>query len=87
MVEKATNRGENFFKSLDHLNKTELNSTSSQTLAMGENDESSVDPLLKHIKNQKLMFGSEIEPCIEFVVSGIESGEDTETLEETLSEI
>ena len=54
---------------------------------MGENEESSVDPHLKHIKNQKLMFESEIESCIEFVVSGIDSGEDTETLEETLSEI
>ena len=67
--------------------KHQVNSTSSQTPAMGKNEESSVDPHLKHIKNQKLMFESEIEPCIEFVVSGIDSGEDTETLEETLSEI
>ena len=67
--------------------KRQVNSTSSQTPAMGENEESSVDPHLKHIKNQKLMFESEIESCIEFVVSGIDSGEDTETLGETLSEI
>ena len=67
--------------------KHQVNSTNSQTPAMGENKESSVDPHLKHIKNQKLMFESEIESCIEFVVSGIDSGEDTETLEETLSEI
>ena len=63
---------------------------SSQTLAMGENKESYVDPHLKHrtlIKNQKLMFESEIESCTEFVVSGIHYGENTETLEETLSEI
>ena len=33
------------------------------------------------------MFESEIESCIEFVVSGIDSGEDTETLEETLKQI
>ena len=103
MVNNATNRGLNKIKAPDHLNKTELmvltstgkstrvkhqiNSTSSQTLAMGENEESSVDPHLKHIKNQKLMFESEIESCIEFVVSGIDSGEDTVTLEETLNEI
>ena len=49
---------------------------------MGENEESSVDPHLKHIKNQ-----NQIESCIEFVVSGIDSWEDTETLEETLCEI
>ena len=67
--------------------KHQVNSKSSQTPAMGENEESSVDPHLKHIKNQKLMFESEIESCIEFVVSGIDSEEDTETLEETLSEI
>ena len=54
---------------------------------MGENEDSFVDPHLKHIKNQKLMFESKIESCIEFVVSGTYSGEDTETLEETLSEI
>ena len=40
---------------------------------MGENEESSVDPHLKHIKNQMLMFESEIESCIELVVSGIDS--------------
>ena len=67
--------------------KHQVKSTSSQTLAMGENEKSSVDTHLKHIKNQKLMFESGIESCIEFVVSGIDSGEDTETLEETLSEI
>ena len=67
--------------------KHQVNSTSSQTPAMGENEESSVDPHLEHIKNQKLMFESEIESCIEFVVSGIDFGEDTETLEESLSEI
>ena len=33
------------------------------------------------------MFESEIESCIEFFVSGIDSGEATETLEKTLSEI
>ena len=54
---------------------------------MGENEESSVDPQLKHIEKQKLIFESEIEPCIEFVVSTIDSGEDTETIEETLSVI
>ena len=53
---------------------------------MGENEESSVDPHLKHIKKQKLMFESEIESCIEIFVSRIDSGEDTETLEETMSE-
>ena len=67
--------------------KHQVNSTSSQTLAMGENEEPPADPHLKHIKTQKLMFESEIESCIEFVVSGIGSGEDTETLEETLGEI
>ena len=67
--------------------KHQVNSTSSQTRAMRENEESSVDPHLKHNKNQKLMFESKIESCIEFVVSGIDSSEDTETLEETLSEI
>ena len=59
--------------------KHQVNSTSSQTLAMGENTESSVDPHLKHIKNQKIKFESKIESCNEFVVSGIDSGEDTET--------
>ena len=54
---------------------------------MGENEESSVDPHLKHIKNQNIVLASEIESCVEFVVSGIDSGEDTETLEETLSKI
>ena len=67
--------------------KHQVNSTCSQTPTMGENEESSVDPHLKHIKNQKLMFESKIESCIELVVSGIDSGEDTKTLEETLSEI
>ena len=52
--------------------KHQINSTSSQTLALDENRESSVDPHLKH----------KIESCFEFVVSGIDSGEDTETLEE-----
>ena len=54
---------------------------------MGENEESSVDPLLEHIKNQKLMFDSKNESCIKFVVSRIDSEEDTETLEETLCKI
>ena len=54
---------------------------------MGENEEPSVDPHLKHIKHKKLMFESEIEICIEFVVSGIDSREDTEPLEVTLGEI
>ena len=68
-------------------NKHQVSSTTSQTVALGENKESSADPQLKHIKNQKLMFESEIESYIELVVSGIDSGEDTETLEGTLSEI
>ena len=67
--------------------KHQVNSTSLQTLAMGANEKSSVDPHFKHIKNQKLIIESEIESCIELVVSGIDSREDTETLEETLSEI
>ena len=67
--------------------KHQVNSTRSQTVAMDENKESSVNSHLKHIKNQTLMCESEIESCIEFVVSGIDSGEDTETLEETLSKI
>ena len=33
------------------------------------------------------MFEKEIESCIEFVVSGIDYGEDTETREEKLSDI
>ena len=33
------------------------------------------------------MFEMEIDSCVDFVVSGIDSGEDTGTLEETLSEI
>ena len=68
-------------------NKHQVSSTRSQTLALGENEESSADPQLKHIKNQKLMIESEIESYIELVVSGIDSGEDTKTLEGTLSEI
>ena len=40
---------------------------------MGENKESSVDPHLKHIKNQKQMFESEIESFTEFVVSEVDS--------------
>ena len=66
--------------------KHQVNSRS-QTVAMDENKESSVNPHLKHIKNQTLMSESEIEFCIEFVVSVIDSGEDTETVEETLSKI
>ena len=68
-------------------NKHQLNATSSQALALGENEESSLDPHLKHIKNQNIVLESEIESCIEFVVSGIDSGEDFKTLEETLFEI
>ena len=39
------------------------------------------------MKTKSQFFEIEIESCIEYVVSGIDFGEDTETLEETLSKI
>ena len=66
-------------------------SSNSQTQYSDDNTESheqvSEDPHLKRLTNLKLMYESEIESCIEFITSGIDCGEDSETVEETLLEI
>ena len=65
--------------------------SNSQTQYSEDNTEShkqvSEDPHLKCLTNLKLMYESEIESCIEFITSGIDCGEDSETVEETLLEI
>ena len=73
------------------MNQTMHNQINLQTQYSDDNTESheqvSEDPQLKRLTNLKLMNESEIESCIEFITSGIDCGEDSETIEETLLEI
>ena len=66
-------------------------SSNSQTQYSDDSTESdeqvSEDPQLKRLTNLKLIYESEIESCIEFITSGIDCGEDSEIIEETLQEI
>ena len=66
-------------------------SSNSQTQNLDDNIESheqvSEDPHSKHMTNLKLMYESEIESCIEFITSGIDCGENSDTVEEILLEI
>ena len=77
-------------KSTGSNNQTMI-SSNSQTQYSDDNTKSdkqvSEDHQLKRLTNLKLMYESESESCIEFITSGIDCGEDSETVEETILEI
>ena len=72
-------------------NNRTIISSNSQTQYSDANTENheqvSEDPHLKRLTNLKIMYESEIELSIEFITSGIDCCEDSETVEETLHEI